>query len=145
MVKFGQVVAYDENTGTATIAYVRPDACAKCGACGHLNQTGVIRLKADCAVGNWVRVVLPDSRFLFATTLAYAIPLLLFFLGLAAGYLLSGGQEGFTVLGCAVGLLAGLGALRLSEKRVGGKPEWAPRVDAVYAQKPEMQDLGCQQ
>lgn len=144
MIKFGQVTAYDRATGEATIAYVRPDACAKCGACGHLNQTGEIRLKADCAVGDWVRVALPDHSFLSTATLAYLVPLALFLLGLGAGWLLSSGQDGYTLLGAAVGLGLGLVSLRISEKMLRGKPEWTPHVDAVYGSKPDIDDIGCQ-
>ena len=36
MIKFGQVQAYDKTTGEATIVYMRPDACAKCGASGRM-------------------------------------------------------------------------------------------------------------
>ena len=56
MIKFGQVQAYDKTTGEATIVYMRPDACAKCGACGGGGKSRSIRLKADCAVGDWVKV-----------------------------------------------------------------------------------------
>lgn len=82
MIKFGQVQAYDKTTGEATIVYMRPDACAKCGACGGGGKSRSIRLKADCAVGDWVKVELPDGRFLGATALAYALPLACFLLGL---------------------------------------------------------------
>ena len=70
MIKFGQVQAYDKTTGEATIVYMRPDACAKCGACGGGGKSRSIRLKADCAVGDWVKVELPDGRFVSATAIA---------------------------------------------------------------------------
>ena len=66
MIKFGQVQAYDKTTGEATIVYMRPDACAKCGACGGGGKSRSIRLKADCAVGDWVKVELPDGRHFIA-------------------------------------------------------------------------------
>ena len=50
MTKFGEVLQYDGRSGVAVMRYIRPDACAKCGACGHMDQQGSIRLKADCAV-----------------------------------------------------------------------------------------------
>ena len=40
MIKFGQVKAYNPKTCMATIAYVRPDACAKCNACGANHLVG---------------------------------------------------------------------------------------------------------
>lgn len=144
MIKFGQVQAYDEKTGVATIAYVRPDACAKCGACGSLNQTGTIDLKADCAVGNWVKVVLPDGRFMTATALAYVLPLVLFLAGLMLGYVLSDHSEGWAMGGSLIGLGVSLVCLKINERRIAGKPEWTPHVAEVYDHRPEMDDLGCE-
>ena len=34
MTKFGEVLQYDGRSGVAVIRYIRPEACAKCGACG---------------------------------------------------------------------------------------------------------------
>ena len=44
-----------------------------------------IRLKADCAVGDWVKVELPDGQFVSATAIAYALPLACFLMGLFLG------------------------------------------------------------
>lgn len=143
MIKFGQVQAYDETTGEATIAYIRPDACAKCGACGSMSQKGSIRLKADCQVGDWVKVELPDGHFMKATMLAYVLPLVGFLLGLFLGYALSGGQEIWALLGSAIGLSLCAIILRLAEARISGRSDWTPRVTAVYHDKPEMDDIGC--
>lgn len=143
MIKFGQVTAYNEKNGVATISYVRPDACAKCGGCGSMNQTGTIQLKADCRVGNWVKVVLPDSRFMGATAIAYVLPLVLFLLGLFAGYSLSGQNELAALGGSALGILISLVVLKLNEKRIAGRPEWTPHVAQVYETKPDTSDIGC--
>ena len=143
MMKFGQVMAYDEATGEATIVYTRPDACAKCGACGGMGKPGSIRLRADCAVGDWVRVELPDGKFLRATAVAYVLPLACFLAGLFLGYSLSGGMELWALLGRAIGLRLSAVALRLAELSVRRRPEWSPRVCAVYHENPGVQDIGC--
>ena len=143
MVKFGQVTAYDPDTQLAVITYARPDACAKCGACGHMNQQGSIRLKVDCAVGDWVRVVFPDQKFVSAAALAYGLPLALLLLGLGIGYGLSGSRDLGLLLGGAAGLLLGALCLRLCEKRLAGRGDWTPYVDAVYSHKPDQTDMGC--
>lgn len=143
MIKYGQVQAYDPQTGTATIAYVRPDACAKCGGCSSMNQTNTIDLKCVCDVGDWVRIVLPDGHFMGAMGMAYGLPLGLFLGGLAAGYLLSGRSEGWAIVGSFIGLGLSLIALKLNERRISGKPEWTPRVDGVYKDRPPMDDVGC--
>ena len=67
------------------VRFERPEACAKCGACGGGGKSRSIRLKADCAVGDWVKVELPDGRFLGATALAYALPLACFSAGPVPG------------------------------------------------------------
>ena len=143
MIKFGEVVAYDAKTQKATIRYVRPDACAKCGACGSLNQSGEIVLKADCAVGNWVRVALPDEKFVTASALAYALPLGGLAAGLLLGYFLSGKSDLMGAVGAVLGMGVTLLILRAHEKKHGGKPEWTPHVDAVYPEKPDALMIGC--
>ena len=144
MIKFGQVTAYNEKTRVATITYIRPEACAKCGACGGLSQTGSIDLKAECKVGNWVKVVLPDGRFMPATALAYIVPLIGFLIGLFAGNALSGGSELWALGGSIIGLGVCLIGLKLNEKRIAGKPEWTPHVAEVYTERPDSLDaIGC--
>ncbi len=144
MVKFGQVTAYNEKTGVATITYIRPEACAKCGGCGALTQSGTIDLKGDCKVGNWVKVVLPDGRFMQATLIAYILPLIGFLAGLFAGYFLSDGSELWALGGSLAGLGVCLLGLKLNEKHIAGKPEWTPRIEAVYTERPDSLDaIGC--
>ena len=143
MIKFGQVQSCDPKTGVATITYVRPDACAKCGGCSSLHQNSTIQLKCDCEPGDWVRIVLPEKNFMGAMGMAYGLPLVLFLGGLAAGYMLSGHSEGWAITGSFIGLAVSLICLKLNEKRIAGKPEWTPRVDAVYKEQPAMDDIGC--
>jgi len=144
MVKFGQVTAYNEKTYVATITYIRPEACAKCGACGGLSQTGSISLKAECKTGDWVKVELPDGRFMTATLIAYIIPLIGFLAGLFLGSALSGGNELWALGGSLTGLGICLAGMKLADKQIAGKPEWTPRVAEVYAERPDSLDaIGC--
>ena len=143
MTKFGQVYEYNDATRTANIHFSRPEACSKCGACGSLSQTGSILLTADCHVGDWVRVEMPEGRFLEATAIAYVIPLIGLLLGIGLGWLLGGNRDAITLAGALVGLLLSVGILWLVDKRISGKPEWMPRVTAVYNDKPTTEDIGC--
>lgn len=143
MIKFGQVTAYNAQTRMATITYIRPDACEKCGGCNAMSQTGSITLKADCKEGDWVRVELPDNRFLSATLMAYVIPLVGFVGGLFLGNLLSGGNELWAMGGSLIGLGLGLVGMKLCDKLISGKPEWTPHIAQVYDQKPDTGVLGC--
>ena len=144
MTKFGQVKAYNEQTGVATVAFERPEACAKCGGCGLKSQTGIIELKADCQPGDWVRVELPEGRFLQATAMAYVIPLFGLLAGLGLGGWLGGGSDLGALLGGGLGLGIALLLLRLTERRIAGKAEWTPHISEVFASKPSIEDIGCQ-
>ncbi len=143
MIKFGQVTEYDAGTGTATIEYSRPEACEKCGACGSAKHSGKIMLKAQCKAGDWVRVELPDGRFVKASVLAYALPFAGLVAGILAGWFLLGQNELITALCAFAGMAAAFLIIRLADRRIRGKAEWTPRVTAVYEEKPEMDDIGC--
>ena len=143
MTKFGLVAAYDESKHLATVHFERPEACAKCGGCGALTQTGTIVLKADCMVGDWVRVELPEGKFLQATAIVYVIPLIGLLGGLGLGWLLGNGSDGYTLLGAGIGLGVAIGILVLINRRISRKPEWTPRITEVFTDKPDVEQIGC--
>ena len=143
MTKFGQVYEYDAEKRLATVHFSRPEACAKCGACGSGTQTGTVVLTDDCKVGDWVRVEMPEGRFLEATAFAYVVPLVGLLLGIGLGWLLGGGADGYTVLGAVLGLGLSAVVLRVVDKRVSGRPEWTPHITAVYDEAPDLDSIGC--
>ena len=143
MIKFGQVITRNEKKGLVTIRFDKPEACSKCGACGSGSQKGEITLVSDCQIGEWVRVELPEGRFVTATALVYVLPLAGLLLGLLLGWLLGAGNDLWTIAGATVGLLLSLGMLYLIDRRISHKPAWAPKITAVYEDKPTLQDLGC--
>ena len=144
MIKFGQVYQYNEAKRIASVRFQRPEACKKCGACGVTSQTGTISLKGECKVGDWVRVEFPEGRFLEATAITYIIPLAGLLLGIGLGWLLGGGGDVGMLLGALGGLGVSAGVLYLVEKRVSGRPEWTPRITAVYEELPTAEEIGCQ-
>ncbi|MBN1777203.1 MAG: SoxR reducing system RseC family protein [Clostridiales bacterium] len=143
MVKFGRIAEKNDKNGTVTVRFERPEACGKCGACGSLSQKGEVVLPSDRDIGEWVRVEMPENRFLQATALVYIIPLLGLLAGLLIGFLLGGGSDLFTLLGAVCGISVALVTLHLINKHVSKKPEWMPRITAVYHDKPTYGDLGC--
>ena len=143
MTKFGQVVHYNEANGMSTIEFARPEACAKCGACGSQSQTGTVTLQAQCKVGDWVRVELPEGRFLEATAIAYVVPLVGLLAGIGLGWLLGQGRDGWTVLGAVLGLGLSAVVLHLVDRRISRRPEWSPHVAAIYGDKPSIDEIGC--
>jgi positive regulator of sigma E activity len=142
MTKFGQVIAYNQDGGIATIRYARPEACEHCGACGQGGREETIDLPAQCAVGNWVRVELPDGKFLTASLFAYVVPLILFLGGFFLGNALTG-SEGLTVLFGLIGLALGCAAVFFINKAIARREEWRPRITAVYEDCPEQAQMGC--
>jgi positive regulator of sigma E activity len=143
MIKFGRIIERNDKKGLVTIRFERPEACGKCGACGSRSQKGEVTLPSDCQVGEWARVELPEGRFLQATALVYAVPLSGLLLGLLLGWILGSGSDLWTVLGALAGLLLSLLLLFGIDRRVSGKPEWMPKITAVYPDKPTLEDLGC--
>lgn len=143
MTKFGLVTARDPQTGLSTIEYSRPTACEKCGGCGPASHQGSITLQADCRVGDWVRVDLPEKRFLQATAFTYLVPLFGLLLGLFAGYALGSGSDLYTLLGGAAGLCVAFPVMKLLDRRAAENAEWSPRVVEVFGEKPTSEDIGC--
>ena len=143
MTKFGQVYEYNAATGMASVRFSRPEACAKCGGCGAGSQQGTVTLKAECKVGDWVRVELPEGRFLSATAIAYVIPLLLFFIGLGLGWLLGHGSDIAMLVGSVAGIALSAGVLFIINRRIAGRPQWTPRITEVYDSAPDMSQIGC--
>ena len=143
MIKFGQVIKRNEEKGLVTVRFSRPEACGKCNACGAGSQKGEVTLPSDCQVDTWVRVEMPEGRFIQATALVYVVPLAGLVLGIFAGWKLGAGSDLWTVLGAVCGLAVSLGILYIVDKRVSGKPEWTPRITAVYTDKPDVNDIGC--
>ena len=142
MTKFGQVVAYDSTTRNATVEYGRPEACEKCGACGGSARKESVVLQADCAVGDWVRIELPEHRFLQAAALAYGVPLAAFLAGLVLGQRLTG-SDGGAAIGALLGLAVSIGILRLTERRIQNRRDWSAHITAVYPDKPTQEAIGC--
>lgn len=145
MKKFGQVISYDESRHEAQIRYVRPDACAKCGACGSLNKTGSITLPCEqVQVGNWVRISFPDRHFVSSAFIAYTVPFLTFLAGVLAGYFLSGGNELWGLAGGMIGIGISLLILKLTQKKLAHRADWVPQIDRIYEQLPgDISEIGC--
>ncbi len=143
MIKLGQVTKRNSAKGLVTVEFSRPEACAKCGACGSQSQKGEVEVLSDCEIGSWVRVELPENRFLQATVLVYVLPLSGLLLGMLLGYWLSGGSDLWTVLAAAFGVAASLLLLHRIDRRMSKKPEWTPKITGVFQDKPTSEDIGC--
>lgn len=143
MIKFGQIMEKNEKKGLVTVKFERPEACGSCTACGFGSQKGTVTLQSDRNVGEWVRVEMPEKRFLQATVLVYAVPLAGLVLGVFLGWALGGGSDLWTISGAFGGLALSLLALFAIDRRMSKKSEWIPKITAVYPEKPALDDLGC--
>ena len=109
--------------GTATVLCIRESACSgdchKCSGCGAAKES--ILLQADnpigAQVGDLVKVESATGPVLKAAVVLYMLPLVLFFLGYLAGYLL---QIPEAVMACA-GFALGIACVVLYDRKVARK------------------------
>ena len=114
--------------GMMQITFCRPEACAACNACEGGKKEHHIWVRGEGRVGDIALVEMPDSMVAKASFLAYGMPLATLLAGMVAGYLATGGGDGGAAVGALAGLAAGLLALKGTEKKRAGRPEWSPRV-----------------
>lgn len=143
MFKFGQITDKNEKSGMVTVRFERPEACGNCHACGYGSKSSEVTLPSDRSVGEWVRVELPENRFLQATALVYVIPLAGLLIGLLLGWFLSSGNDLITLLSAALGLGVSFVTLYGIDKSISRKPGWTPKITDVYPDKPAGEELGC--
>ena len=149
MLRTGTVIAREG--GQLTVLFERPEACAKCGACGggrHGHRITITDAMGRAAVGNQVSVDMPEARVVSASALAYLIPLA----GLLAGLIIGAGQaervapdmsaDLFAALCALAGLAVSLPALMLADRAVRGKARWTPRIVGVLPAAREEQEKG---
>ena len=143
MVKYGQITDKNNQTGRITVRFSRPEACGSCKACGTGSGNSEVSFPSEHNIGEWVRVELPENRFVQATTLVYIIPLVGLFLGLLLGWLIAGSSDLVMVVSAVAGLLVAFVILYLIDKFVSKKPEWTPVITAVYPEKPSESGMDC--
>ena len=136
MRKTGTVIA--QNDGMIDVQFERPEACAKCGACGEGRaQCTTLTLKAEANIGDEIVVEIPEGRVAQASMLAYIVPLLFFIAGLLlagpvrAALGLSIPADLFTVLLGLAGIGLALIVLRALEPHMKKRGTWQPRVISV--------------
>lgn len=122
----GEVTAV--KNGMMEVTFCRPEACASCKACEGGKREHKILVRGDGKVGDIAVVEMPDRIVVRASLIAYGIPLIGLLGGMILGNALSGGKEFMAPAGAALGLAAGLAALKITEKRRAGRDEWSPRV-----------------
>ena len=129
MVRSGRVVS--AGNGTVEVCFQRPEMCAQCGACvGHKVHEETVTIRGSAAVGDTVTVEMPDARIVKVSLIAYIIPLAGLMIGLLIGQALLKSDLWAAVFGIA-GLGCGLLVTRLSDRKLGRRPGWQPRLLSV--------------
>ena len=114
--------------GMVRVAFCRPEACAKCGACEGGKKETVLWLKGEAKVGDIAVVDIGDGVVINASVIAYLLPLVCFLAGFVAGNLLFHGSELAEIL-CALGGLSLAAVLIvLTEKKRRKDPRWMPEI-----------------
>ena len=139
MTETGVVLRIDD--GMAEISFVRTSACAKCGRCGLLSETGeaTLRLKTseNLEPGDTVTVELPEKTLFQASLLAYGIPLVAMLAGLLLGAFvqarlnLSLSQDVAAAIGALLFTAAAFGFLRLLNPRFAAHNRFTPRIVGI--------------
>ena len=94
MTRTGDVIKV--KPGMVRVAFCRPDACAKCGACEGGKKETVLWLKGTASVGDTAVVDIPERILFKASVIAYLLPLVLFLGGLLLGNLFFSGVRNCT-------------------------------------------------
>ncbi|MCB1678646.1 MAG: SoxR reducing system RseC family protein [Halioglobus sp.] len=127
LIETGRVVAVED--GGVWVETIRQSTCGGCAAragCGHgmLNRfgegrRGYVRVLTgdagarDCAIGDAVRIGIPEKVILRGSLVVYIVPLLCLLLGAAASAALApGSRDLLTAVGAAAGFALGLVLVR---------------------------------
>ncbi|KAA1172004.1 SoxR reducing system RseC family protein [Marinobacter salinexigens] len=132
----GKVIALKGNQ--AWVQTIRTSACQSCAArsgcgqrvlagatSGRANQVLVLN-SVDAVVGDEVTIGIDEQALLGASVIVYAVPLLLMIVGSMLAHQLSGGSDGWSILGAVSGLVAGLFCSRKLQKNK--QQQYEPRL-----------------
>lgn len=140
MTRTGDVVKV--RPGMVRVAFCRPEACAKCGACEGGKKETVLWLKGSAQVGDLAVVDIPDRIVINASVIAYLLPLLLFLAGLFCGHLFFPDSEIAEILCAFGGALLAVGLIILTEKKRRSDPKWTPVIKEIIPSKERIESDG---
>lgn len=119
------------------ITFCRPADCEKCQACHGGQKQTTLMVKGTASVGDSAVVEMPADMVMRASAMAYVVPLAGLLLGLFAGsYLTPGSSDIGALAGGAIGLIAAVAIVKLTEDSRRGNPKWTPQLVEIIA-KPQ--------
>lgn len=132
----------------ALISFARNEACAGCQACrmgAEQDMQVSIQNTLGARVGDVVEVELEAKRLLSAGAWAYLFPLVMLFIGLAAGYLVAPALGLEREITAAITALATTAlayvALRLMDARFAAKTGYSPAMCGIITKTEHVQDI----
>lgn len=129
MIRTGTVVK-EEGRGVL-VSFERLAACHGCNACGREKQTTTVFVYGQASQGDRVSVQMPDAQVLKASAVMYLIPLMGLILGLYVGGMMFAWSDLGMVLGGLVGLILSALLLKMTDRRLGTRSAWQPRIVAI--------------
>ena len=111
---------------------VRSEACQACRACnfGQQERVYIDIGSLKCCEGDIVTVEIDEGRVSIASVMAYGVPVIALFGGLFIGAFVS--ESDIVRALCAVaGLVVGLVAVRIMDKKLKAKGSFTPRVSLM--------------
>lgn len=108
---------------TMTVEMERKSACSSCKMCAMSQEGGKMILELENRInavpGDKVALELPGSSILLASLLAYAVPLMFFIVGIAAGNFILRGNQALAVICGIIFMAAGFVFVKIAEKKLG--------------------------
>lgn len=141
MIRTGTVVK-EEDRGVL-VCFERLAACHGCNECGREKQTTTVFVYGQAREGDRVSVQMPDAQVLKASALMYLIPLIGLIAGLFLGGLVSGWRDLGMVIGGFIGLILSALLLKMTDKRLGARSAWQPRIIAVNPEQEVDESFLC--
>lgn len=129
MIRTGRVV--ESMDGRVEVCFNRPEACDHCSGCAGQKHKTLVTLKGNAPLGSTVDVEMPAKQVFKASVLAYVVPMLLLFAGLALGMAVFK-NEGLAALTGLVCMGLSWAILRYTEKYLQKKRNWQPYIVAIH-------------
>lgn len=113
----------DVRDGKITVEIDRKSACSSCGMCAMSHESGKMVLELENGIGavpgDKVVLELPGSSILLASLLAYAVPLVFFIIGIAAGHYIFSREQALALVCGIIFMAAGFFIVKFADKKIG--------------------------
>lgn len=141
MIRTGTVI--EESKQGISVCFEKLAACAGCNGCGREQKTTTVFVRGEAKIGDRISVQMPDVKILKASIMMYLIPFMGFILGLVLGNVFSQGKDLWMVSGSFIGLFLSVIVLKLTDKLLGEKKAWQPKIIAINPEVEQDESFLC--